>query len=70
MVGMLDAVESEKVLGKAEVREVFRVPKLGAVAGSIVSEGIIRRNAQARLVRDSVVIWEGSIASVRRFKTT
>jgi translation initiation factor IF-2 len=68
MVGMLDAVESEKVLGKAEVREVFRVPKLGAVAGSIVSEGIIRRNAQARLVRDSVVIWEGSIASVRRFK--
>jgi len=68
MVGMLDAVESEKVLGKAEVREVFRVPKLGAVAGSIVSEGLIRRNALARLVRDSVVIWEGSIASIRRFK--
>jgi translation initiation factor IF-2 len=68
MVGMLDAVESEKVLGKADVREVFRVPKLGAVAGSIVTEGVIRRNALARLVRDSVVIWEGAIASVRRFK--
>ena len=68
MIGMLDAIEQEKILGKAEVREVFRVPKLGAIAGCTVSSGIIRRNVQARLIRDGVVIWEGGIASLRRFK--
>ncbi len=68
MVGMLDAIESERVLGKAEVAQVFRVPKLGAVAGSRVTEGIMRRNAQARLIRDGVVAWEGAIASLRRLK--
>ena len=68
MIGMLEKIEKEKILGKAEVREVFRVPKIGAVAGSMVLDGIIKRNARARLIRDGVVTWEGNIASLRRFK--
>src|SRR5919205_1006927 len=68
MIGMLEAVEKEKILGKAEVREVFRVPKAGTVAGCMVLDGSIRRNARARLIRDGVVSWEGNIASLRRFK--
>ncbi len=68
MIGMLEKIEKEKILGKAEVREVFRVPRIGVVAGCMVIDGIIRRNARARLIRDGVVSWEGSIASLRRFK--
>ena len=68
MIGMLEAVEKEKILGKADVREVFRVPKAGTVAGCMVIDGTIRRNARARLIRDAVVSWEGNIGSLRRFK--
>jgi len=68
MIGMLEAIEKERILGKADVREVFRVPKIGAVAGCMVVDGVIRRNARARLIRDGIVTWEGGIASVRRFK--
>ncbi|MCA1602726.1 MAG: hypothetical protein LC776_14195 [Acidobacteria bacterium] len=68
MIGMLEAIEKEKIIGKADVREVFRVPRVGAVAGSMVVDGSIRRNARARLIRDGVVSWEGSIISLRRFK--
>jgi len=68
MIGMLEKIEREKILGKADVREVFRVPRVGAVAGCMVVDGVIRRNARARLIRDGVVAWEGNIASVRRFK--
>jgi translation initiation factor IF-2 len=68
MIGMLEAVEKEKILGKADVREVFRVPKAGTVAGCMVIDGLIRRNARARLIRDAVVSWEGNISSLRRFK--
>ena len=68
MIGMLEAIEKEKIIGKAEVREVFRVPRVGAVAGSMVIDGNIRRNAKARLIRDGVVSWEGNILSLRRFK--
>ncbi|MBD0372516.1 MAG: translation initiation factor IF-2 [Pyrinomonadaceae bacterium] len=68
MIGMLEAVEKERILGKADVREVFRVPRVGAVAGCMVVDGTIRRNARARLIRDGVVSWEGGIASLRRFK--
>jgi translation initiation factor IF-2 len=68
MIGMLEAIEKEKILGKAEVREVFRVPKVGAIAGCMVIDGLIRRNSKARLIRDGVVAWEGGIASLRRFK--
>ncbi len=68
MIGMLEAIEKERILGKAEVRDVFRVPRAGVVAGSMVLDGMIRRNARARLIRDGVVAWEGGIASLRRFK--
>ncbi|HYN23702.1 MAG TPA: translation initiation factor IF-2 [Pyrinomonadaceae bacterium] len=68
MIGMLEAIEKEKIIGKADVREVFRVPRVGAVAGSMVVDGSIRRNARARLIRDGVVSWEGNIISLRRFK--
>ncbi len=68
MIGMLEAIEKEKILGKAAVREVFRVPRAGTVAGCMVIDGLIRRNARARLIRDGVVSWEGNIASLRRFK--
>ncbi|MBA2340719.1 MAG: translation initiation factor IF-2, partial [Pyrinomonadaceae bacterium] len=68
MVGMLDAVESERVLGHALIQQVFRVPKAGTVAGCRVLDGIIRRTALARLIRDGVVIWTGSVSSLRRVK--
>jgi translation initiation factor IF-2 len=68
MIGMLDKIEKEKILGKAEVREVFRVPKAGSIAGCMVIDGIISRKARARLIRDGVVAWEGNIGSLRRFK--
>ncbi len=68
MIGMLEAIEKEKILGKAAVREVFRVPRAGTVAGCMVIDGLIRRNARARLIRDGVVSWEGNIGSLRRFK--
>jgi translation initiation factor IF-2 len=68
MIGMLEAIEKERILGKASVREVFRVPKAGTVAGCMVIDGLVRRNARARLIRDGVVSWEGNIASLRRFK--
>ena len=68
MIGMLEAVEKERILGRADVREVFRVPRAGVVAGCMVVDGTIRRNARARLIRDGIVTWEGGIASLRRFK--
>ncbi len=68
MVGMLEPEYREKVLGKAEVRETFRVSKVGTVAGCYVLEGTIPRNANARLLRDNVVIYTGKIASLKRFK--
>ena len=68
MIGMLEKVEKEKILGKADVREVFRVPKVGAVAGCMVVDGSISRKARARLIRDGVVTWEDNIGSLRRFK--
>jgi translation initiation factor IF-2 len=68
MVGMLSPVTREKPLGKAEVRQVFHIAKAGTVAGCNVTEGKITRKAQIRLVRDSVVVFTGRIASLRRFK--
>ena len=68
MKGMLDPEFKEEVLGKAVVRDTFRVPNLGIVAGCYVNEGIVKRNAQIRLVRDGIVIHEGVISSLRRFK--
>ena len=68
MIGMLDAIEKEVILGKALVQEIFRVSRVGTIAGCRVTDGVIRRQAKARLLRDSVVIWEGDIASLKRFK--
>ena len=68
MVGMLEPVHKEVVHGHAEIRELFHVPKVGAIAGSFVIDGTIERNAKARLLRDHVVIYDGRIASLRRVK--
>ncbi len=68
MVGLLEPVYREETLGQAEVREVFKVPKIGSVAGCHVTEGVIPRNAKVRLLRDNVVVYDGAIASLRRFK--
>jgi translation initiation factor IF-2 len=68
MIGMLEYTTHEKYLGRAEVRDTFRVPKYGFVAGSYILDGVIRRNAEVRLLRDNVVIHEGKIGSLRRFK--
>ena len=68
MIGMLDKIETERILGKADVRATFKVPRAGTVAGCMVVDGSIRRNARARLIRDGVVAWEGAIASLRRVK--
>jgi translation initiation factor IF-2 len=68
MIGMLDAIEKETILGKAQVQEIFKVSKIGTIAGCRVIDGVIRRQAKARLIRDGVVAWEGDIASLKRFK--
>ncbi len=66
--GMLKPEEQEIELGRAEVRTLFRVPRVGVVAGSYVVSGNITRNSRARVVRDGVVVYEGRIGSLRRFK--
>ncbi len=68
MEGLLEPEEKEVYLGSAEVRATFKVPKVGTVAGCYVRDGVIRRNANVRLVRDGVVIYEGKISSLKRFK--
>ena len=68
MLGLLAPTYKEKTLGRAEVRAIFRITRVGAVAGCYVNEGLMRRNAMARVIRDSVVIHEGRIASLRRIK--
>jgi translation initiation factor IF-2 len=68
MLGLLAPVFEEVVTGEAEVREVFRVPKLGAIAGCLVREGVITRGSKVRFLREGTVIWKGSITSLRRFK--
>jgi len=66
--GMLRPEEREVVLGEAEVRELFRVPKMGVIAGCSVRSGLISRQGRARIIRDSVGIYDGVIGSLRRFK--
>jgi translation initiation factor IF-2 len=68
MAGLLPPTVKEVVLGRAEVRQPFTIPKIGTIAGSYVTEGLIRRNARARLIRDGVQVYEGRIGSLRRFK--
>jgi translation initiation factor IF-2 len=66
--GLLSPEESEKILGVAEVREIFKVPKVGTIAGCYVTEGKIRRSDRIRLIREAVVIYNGSLSSLKRFK--
>jgi len=68
MAGVLSPELREKVIGSAEVREVFQVPKVGAVAGSYVTDGVVTRGASVRVLRDGVLIYDGKLASLRRFK--
>jgi translation initiation factor IF-2 len=68
LVGRLAPDEVERVLGTAEVRATFRAPRFGTIAGCYVTEGEIPRGARVRLVRDGVVVHEGTIGSLRRFK--
>jgi translation initiation factor IF-2 len=68
MTGLLDTVKREAVRGHAEVRETFKVPKVGTIAGCMVTDGVIPRSASVRLIRDNRVVYEGRIGSLRRFK--
>ncbi len=68
MRGMLDPITREVAQGSVEVRETFRVPKAGTIAGCYVTDGKVSRNNQVRLLRDNVVIYEGKISSLKRFK--
>jgi translation initiation factor IF-2 len=68
MEGLLAPEEREVVLGSAEVRETFKIPKVGTIAGCFVSDGIIPRTARVRVVRDGVEVYEGLIGSLKRFK--
>lgn len=68
MEGMLAPDVRENILGQAEIREIFKVPKAGKVAGCMVTEGSIKRGSKVRLIRDRVVYWEGELSALRRFK--
>ena len=68
MKGKLEPIYEEKVLGQAEVRKLFKFSKVGTIAGSYVTDGVIKRDAKARVIRDSVVIYDGNIGSIAREK--
>ncbi len=68
MAGMLAPEQREEVIGSAEIRQVFRVSKVGAIAGCMVTSGIVRRNARVRVLRDNVVVFTGELDSLKRFK--
>jgi translation initiation factor IF-2 len=68
MLGLLTPVFEEVVTGEAEVREVFRVPRIGAIAGCFVRDGVITRGSKVRFLREGTIIWKGTITSLRRFK--
>lgn len=68
MKGMLDPIYEEKIIGEAEVRQLFKFSKVGIIAGSYVTDGIIKRDAKARVIRDSVVMYDGNINSIQREK--
>ncbi len=68
MLGLLEPEFEEVVTGEAEVREIFRVPRIGAVAGCYVTNGVITRGSKVRFLREGTVIWKGAISSLRRFK--
>ena len=68
MKGLLDPVYEEKVLGTADIKQIFKFSKVGLIAGSYVTDGVIKRDAKARLIRDGIVIYDGNIGSLQREK--
>jgi translation initiation factor IF-2 len=68
MEGLLEPIIKERPLGKAEVRQLFNIPKAGVIAGSAVTDGVVRRNAHVRVVRDRKVVHTGKIGSLKRLK--
>lgn len=68
MAGLLAPLKKENILGQAQVREVFNISKTGTVAGCMVSQGLVRRSANARLLRDNIVVHEGKLSGLKRFK--
>jgi translation initiation factor IF-2 len=68
MEGMLAPEFRQEIIGLAEVRDVFKSPKIGAIAGCMVTEGVVKRSAPIRVLRENVVIYEGELESLRRFK--
>jgi translation initiation factor IF-2 len=68
MVGLLAPEFEEVVTGDAEVREIFRIPRVGAVAGCYVQSGVITRGSKVRFLREGVIIWKGVVSSLKRFK--
>ncbi|MEC8426165.1 MAG: translation initiation factor IF-2, partial [Pseudomonadota bacterium] len=66
--GLLDPTINEKIIGNAEVKEVFYISKIGKVAGCMVTDGIVRNNENLRLIRDSIVIHECKLSSLKRFQ--
>ncbi|AVK60495.1 translation initiation factor IF-2 [Lactobacillus sp. CBA3605] len=68
MKGMLEPTYEEKITGQAEIREIYKVSKIGTIGGGMVTDGVIHRDSGVRVIRDSVVIYDGKLASLRRFK--
>jgi len=68
LTGLLSPVFTEEILGRAEIREIFHIPRVATIAGCYVTDGLMRRNAEVRLLRDGVVVHEGRIDSLKRFK--
>jgi translation initiation factor IF-2 len=68
MEGMLEPTIEEKIIGNLDVREVFKITKVGTVAGCIVSDGRIKRDSKVRIIRDGIVLHSGVLASLKRFK--
>ena len=68
MLGLLEPVYEEVVTGEAEVREIFRIPRVGAVAGCYVTNGVITRGSKVRFLREGTIIWKGAVSSLKRFK--
>ena len=68
MRGLLAPTYKEVIIGKAEVRQTFKVPKIGIISGCYVLDGVMKRSAKARLIRDDIVIWDGKVSSLKRFK--
>jgi translation initiation factor IF-2 len=68
MSGMLTPEKKEEIIGTAEIRQIFRVSKIGAIAGCMVTSGVVRRSARLRLLRNNVVVFTGELESLKRFK--